>query len=74
MRFVYMGLIIVVTVVVLLFKVQNLTNVTISLFSMSATMPVSLLILGVYVLGMVTGGTVWSLLRGWFSGARRTAN
>jgi putative membrane protein len=54
MRFVYMGLIIVVTVVVLLFKVQNLTNVTISLFSMSATMPVSLLILGVYVLGMVT--------------------
>lgn len=74
MRFVYMGLIILVTAAVLLFKVQNLSSVTISLLNMSLTMPVSLLIFGVYLLGMVTGSTLWSLLRGWFSGARDKAN
>ena len=74
MRFVYLSLIILVTVVVLVFKVQNLTSVTISLFSMSLTLPVSLLIFGVYVLGMLTGSALWSLLRGWLHGATRKAS
>jgi uncharacterized integral membrane protein len=73
MRFVYMGLIVLVTVVVLAFKVQNLTNVTISLFNMSLTLPVSLLIFGVYVLGMFTGSALWSLLRGFLRGAKGKA-
>jgi uncharacterized integral membrane protein len=72
MRYVYIGLIIVATAVVLLFKIQNLTSVTVSLFSMSLTMPVSLLIIGVYLLGMLTGTTLWSLLRGWMHGATRS--
>jgi putative membrane protein len=74
MRFVYLSLIILVTVVVLTFKVQNLTSVTVSLFSMSLTLPVSLLILGVYVLGMLTGSALWSLLRGWLRSATRKAS
>ncbi len=63
MRFVSMCLIILATALVLLFKVQNLTTVTIVLLGMSLTLPVSLLIFGVYVLGMLTGGTAWALLR-----------
>jgi putative membrane protein len=74
MRFFSMGLIVLMTAVVLLFKVQNLTNVTISLFSMSLTLPVSLLIFGVYVLGMLTGSALWSVLRGWLRGATRKAS
>lgn len=74
MRFVYMGLIFLVTGMVLLFKVQNLTNVTISLFNMSLTLPVSLLIFGVYVLGMLTGSALWSLLRGFLRGATAKAS
>lgn len=73
MRYVYAGLIIVVTAVVLMFKIQNLTSVTVSLFSMSLTMPVSLLVIGVYLLGMLTGSALVSLLRGWLHGARRKA-
>ncbi|MGA8390697.1 MAG: DUF1049 domain-containing protein [Burkholderiaceae bacterium] len=73
MRFVYMGLIFLVTAMVLLFKVQNLTSVTISLFSMSLTLPVSLLIFGVYILGMLTGSALWSLLRGFLRGAKGKA-
>ncbi len=71
MRYVYVGLIIVVTAVILMFKIQNLTSVTVSLFSMSLTMPVSLLVIGIYLLGMLTGSTLWSLLRGWMHGATR---
>lgn len=63
MRFVYMCLIILATAIVFLFKVQNLSSVTIVLLGMSLTLPVSVLIFGVYLLGMLTGGAAWSLLR-----------
>lgn len=71
MRYVYAGLILVVTAVVLMFNFQNLTSVTVSLFSMSLTMPASLLVIGVYILGMVSGSALFSLLRGWLHGATR---
>jgi putative membrane protein len=71
MRYFYIALIIVITTVVLLFKIQNLSLVTVSLLNMSLTLPASLLIVGVYVLGMFTGSALWSLLRGWLQTAMR---
>ena len=65
-----MALIAVFAGVVLLFKVQNLDTVTVSLFSFSATLPLSLLVLLIYALGMLTGGFVLALVRGWVRGAR----
>ncbi len=65
MRYVYIGLIVVFTALVLLFKVQNLETVTVSV-----SLPVSVLIVGVYLLGMFTGGFVLALLRSWVGGAR----
>jgi uncharacterized integral membrane protein len=62
-RYVYIVLAVVLVVLVLLFKVQNTDSVTVSLFSMRATMPTSVLIIGVYVLGMFTGGFVLGFLR-----------
>lgn len=73
MRFVYVGLIVVFTAIVLLFKIQNLQTATVSLFSASITLPVSFLVIGIYVLGMLTGGTLFALLRSWVGGARRDA-
>jgi uncharacterized integral membrane protein len=49
-----------------LFKFQNLDGVTVSLFSASFTLPVSILVFLVYVLGMLTGGSLLALLRTWF--------
>jgi uncharacterized integral membrane protein len=69
---VYIALIVVLTAVVLLFKVQNLQAVTVSLLSASFTLPVSVMLLLVYVLGMLTGGFVLALVRTWVRGARRT--
>ena len=71
MRFVYMALIVLFTGLVILFKVQNLEAVTITLFSASVTLPVSVLVLLIYVLGMLTGGFLLALLRTWVHGATR---
>ena len=70
MRYVYIALIVLFTAVVLLFKVQNLQAVTVSLLNASVTLPVSVLLLGVYVLGMVTGGSLVALLKSWVVGAK----
>jgi uncharacterized integral membrane protein len=69
-RYVYIGLIVAFTALVLLFKFQNLETVTVSLFSSSITLPVSVLVVGIYLLGMFTGGFVVTLLRSWIGGAR----
>ena len=61
MKYVYVALIVVIAGIVLLFKVQNLTSVTVSLFGASITLPVSILVLLIYVLGMLTGGMVLAL-------------
>ena len=69
-KYVYIVLIVAFTAMVLLFKFQNLDSVTVSLFSASVTLPLSMLIFGVYVLGMLTGGFIVSLLKSWIRGAR----
>ena len=69
MRFVYIALIVVFTAIVMAFKIQNLETVTVSLATMSVSMPVSILVLLVYVLGMLTGGFLVNLVRGWVRGA-----
>ncbi len=70
MRGVYIALVVVFTAIVLMFKIQNLDSATVTLFSMSMTLPVSVLVVGVYVLGMLTGSFLVSLLRSWMRGAR----
>ena len=70
-RFVYIALIVILAGIVVLFKVQNMESATVSLFSMSITLPISVLVLLIYVLGMFTGGLVLSLLRSMAHGATR---
>ena len=71
MRYVYMALIAILVAIIILFKVQNLESVTVSLFSASVTLPVSVLVLLIYVLGMLTGGFMLALVRTWLHGATR---
>lgn len=70
MRYVYITLIVLLTAVVLAFTVQNIEPVTVALFALRITLPLALLVMLVYVLGMVTGGALLSLLRNWISHAR----
>lgn len=71
MRYVYIALIVALTALVLLFKLQNLQMVTVSLLSASFTLPASVLLVLIYVLGMLTGGFLFALVRTWIRGARR---
>ena len=72
MRYVYIALIVLFAGLVVLFKVQNFQTATVSLFSASMTLPVSVLIFLVYILGMLTGGCLLGLLRTWVHGATRS--
>ena len=69
MRYVYMALIALAVVILLVFKVQNLTLVTVNFLGADFSMSMSFLVLGVYVLGMLTGSSVYGLLRSWTQGA-----
>ena len=69
MRYVYMLLIVLAVGILLLFKVQNLAAVTVSFLGADITMSLSFLIFVVYVLGMLTGSSVFGLLRSWTQGA-----
>jgi uncharacterized integral membrane protein len=68
-RYVYMVLIAMMVGFVALFKVQNLETVTVTLLSMNFSMPTSVMVLLIYVLGMFTGGFVLQLVRTLMRGA-----
>lgn len=70
-RYVYIGLVVVFAALVLLFVAQNFQTATVALFSASITLPIALLVIAVYVLGMATGGFALALLRGVVGRARR---
>ena len=69
MRHVYLVVILLLTAAVLVFTFQNLASVTVTFMNTSVTLPVTLLVLTVYVLGMLTGGALWSLFRASYRGA-----
>lgn len=71
MRYVYMALIAVFAAIVVLFKFQNLETVTVTLLGASVTLRVSMLVLLIYVLGALTGGSLMALMRTWVHGATR---
>jgi len=63
MRFIYLVLLILLAVVTALFALQNLQTITVSFFNWSVTLPIAVVIIGVYFLGMVSGGSVLAFLR-----------
>ncbi|AGA34700.1 hypothetical protein TVNIR_3063 [Thioalkalivibrio nitratireducens DSM 14787] len=69
MRYVNIFLIILLTVAVLVFTLQNLTTVTVQFLTLRLTLPLAALIILVYFLGMLTGGAVVSLIRSWLRGS-----
>lgn len=69
MRYVYLVLLVALTGVLFMFKLQNLESATVQFMSASLTLPLSLLLAAVYLLGMFTGGLLLSMVRSWVRGA-----
>ena len=63
MKLFYIALIVLFTVALLMFKFQNLDMVTLTFLSWSATLPMAIWAIVIYVMGMVTGGALLALLR-----------
>jgi putative membrane protein len=53
-----------------IFAFQNLQTVTLAFLGFSVGAPLALLVLIIYVLGMVTGGSLFALIRRSIAGSR----
>jgi uncharacterized integral membrane protein len=73
MRVFYSIVLVLFAAVVLFFALQNLQAITVSLFSWSVTLPIALVVIGVYFLGMISGGALLAFLRGTIRRAKKTS-
>ena len=70
MRWLYIVIIIVLVAAPVIFAFQNPAAVTLSFLGFSARAPLALLIAGSYVLGALSGGSLYALLRRSYTGSR----
>jgi len=63
MRVLYISVLVLIVAALAIFAYQNNESVTLQYFRRSITLPMSLLIAAVYVLGMLSGWTVVGFLR-----------
>jgi len=71
MRWFHLAVIGVFALIVLIFLVQNLESATLAFLGFKLTVPLALAFFIAYLLGMATGGSLWSLLRKSVEGSRR---
>jgi putative membrane protein len=74
MRILYLALIILLAGVTILFALQNLQTITVSFLNWSVTLPTALVVMGAYILGMVSGGSVLAFLRWTLRRSRKSGN
>jgi len=71
MRWIYLAVIVLFALATLAFALQNLEVVTMSLLRFEVRAPLAVLTIVVYLLGAITGGGLFALLRRSYKGARR---
>jgi lipopolysaccharide assembly protein A len=70
MRWVNFAVVVIFAVVMLIFAAQNFQTVTVYFLTFKMSAPHAVLIVIIYLLGMVTGGSVGELMRRAFEGSR----
>ena len=73
MRWVHLIVIVVFALATIIFAIQNFEIVTVSILGSSFRLPLALLVVVIYVLGMVTGSSLLRLLHRSIQGSRRPA-
>lgn len=63
MRWIYVVIIVLFAAAIVIFAVQNLEAVTMAFLGFSVRAPLAVLAAVVYVLGAITGGSLFALLR-----------
>jgi len=73
MRWLHITVVAVLAIAFVVFALQNLQMVTAAFLGFSFRAPLALLCIVIYLLGMATGGSVWSLVRWAWQGSRTPA-
>ena len=63
MRWLYLAIVVVFVAALIIFVVQNTQSVSMAFLSLGLTLPLAVLALIVYVLGALTGGSLYALLQ-----------
>ncbi len=63
MRSLYLAIICLLTVVTLVFAVENMEIVSVDFLWFGIRLPLAFLVVAVYIIGMATGSSVWALIR-----------
>jgi lipopolysaccharide assembly protein A len=71
MRWLYLAIVVVFVAALIIFVFQNTGTVGVSFLSWAIDLPIALVVFVVYVLGALTGGSLYGLLRRSVAGARR---
>ncbi len=71
MRWFYLAIVIVFVAALIVFVVQNTASVDVSFLALGATLPLAVLVFVIYVLGALSGGSLYALLRRSVAGSRR---
>ena len=70
MRWVHLAIVILFVAAILIFAIQNHETVTMTFLGFSVRAPIAVLTIGVYVLGAITGSSLFALIRRSVKGAR----
>jgi uncharacterized integral membrane protein len=73
MRWIYITVAAIIIAVIVIFAIQNFQSVTVSFLNLRIGAPLAILVALIYVLGMVTGGSLWALIRWAVEGSKRPA-
>jgi putative membrane protein len=71
MRWIYLAVIVLFAAATIVFALQNFEIVTMTFLGFNARVPLALLVAVAYLLGAVTGGSLFALLRRSYEGSRR---
>jgi lipopolysaccharide assembly protein A len=70
-RWVYLAIVALFVAALIVFMIQNTQSVGVSFLSLGVTLPLAILVVIAYVLGALTGGSLYALLRRSVAGSRR---
>jgi putative membrane protein len=71
LRWLYLTIVIVFVAALIVFVFQNTQSVDIAFLTLGVTLPLAVLVCVVYVLGALSGGSLYALLRRSVAGSRR---
>lgn len=63
MQKIKIAILIIIVLIFIIFIIQNFNTVTIKLFKWNISLPLAFILTGMYILGMFTGGLLWSNIK-----------